>query len=109
MVFETLIEMAKDESTTDGLKLHELSAYQGIRFILERYQNGFISKEVANKEKDKLRAEYEKEKQAFESARKYMEFHAKLFKEIESAGIDFMKDKTVENAIRFHDVVYGLR
>lgn len=91
----------------DGLRLYEQSAFQALRHLYAMYHRKAISRDDAAREKDQIRFQYDRAKADFETNRKNILAHAKLWKEIESAANRFGRERTLENAEAFVQAVYG--
>ncbi len=92
----------------DGLSLEDMSAYQFLVLLYERYRRKQITREQAAEEKGKMLSELDKRKRsaAFES--KLMLHHSRQTKATEGALNAYRKDRTLENADRLCNVLDGL-
>lgn len=92
----------------DGLSLEDMSAYQFLVLLYERYRRKQITREQAAEEKGKMLSELDRRKRsaAFES--KLMLYHARQAKAAESALNAYRKERTLENADRLCNVLDGL-
>lgn len=92
----------------DGLSLEDMSAYQFLVLLYERYRRKQITREQAVEEKGKMLSELDRRKRsaAFES--KLMLYHARQTKAAESVLNAYRKDRTLENADRLCNVLDGL-
>ena len=92
----------------DGLSLEDMSAYQFLVLLYERYRRKQITREQAAEEKRRMLGELGKRKRstAFES--KLMLYHSRQTKAAESALNAYRKDRTLENADHLCNVLDGL-
>lgn len=88
-----------------GLDFAEQILYQGLALLYERYHLGHMDKETARKEKWALIESYERirfDAQLWAS-------HRTMWTEVAGVMADYRKNKTIENADRCFDTLYGLK
>ena len=92
----------------DGLSLEDMSAYQFLVLLYERYHRKQIAREQAAEEKGKMLSELDRRKRsaAFES--KLMLYHSQQTIAAEGALNAYRKDRTLENADHLCNVLDGL-
>lgn len=96
------------EDMPDGLTLADQMAYTALRNIYWSYREKHMSREQARMEKQKLRREWEKAKEAEAFDRKLTEYHVRQIKAQQAAMCACRKDPTPENALRLCNVIDGL-
>lgn len=94
---------------TEKLSLAETLLWYRLRDLYQNFSQGSISKENAAVEKQKIVKQYSAEKQTQESAERYIAYHAKLWRNIEVAHMAYRQNKTIENADKFIEAVYGVK
>lgn len=101
-------EARRGERVPEGLSLADMSAYTALRNIYGAYQGKRLDREQAAYEKDLLRREWCRAKDAESFERRLNGWHVRLRRAIERAACDCRKEPTAENALRLCDVVDGL-
>lgn len=100
---------AQNIAPSEKLSLAETLLWYRLRDLYRNFSQGSISKENAAEEKKKVLKQYNADKQAQESAERYIAYHAKLWQSIEVAHMAYRQNKTIENADKFIEAVYGVQ
>lgn len=100
---------AQNAVPSDKLSLSETLLWYRLRDLYRNFSQGSISKENAAVEKQKAVKQYNADKQAQEAAERYIAYHAKLWRNIEVAHMAYRQNKTIENADKFIEAVYGVQ
>ena len=80
-----------------------------LRDVYRKYRSGDISMDQGEKEKRMAVKQYELDNGALIGAEKILQRNANMWAEIELAASAYMMDRTIENADRFIDAVYGVK
>ena len=94
---------------SEKLSLAETLLWYRLRDLYRNFSQGSISKENAAVEKQKIVKQYNADKQTQETAERYIAYHAKLWRNIEVAHMAYRQNKTIENADKFIEAVYGVK
>lgn len=109
MTVEQIAKLATQNIVpTDTLLLSEVALFYRLRDLYTKFAQGSISKESAAAEKKKIIAQYNRDRQTEETAERYIAHHAKLWRNIEYAATAYHHNKTIENADKFVEAVYGV-
>ena len=96
--------MAKrGEPMPEGLGWAEQAGYQALANLTARYRAGAISAEQARAES----AEIDRAVMNGYTHERYIKHVAELYRDIEWAAMEYRDNKTIENADRMLDVIYG--
>lgn len=107
MIFENTAW--RGDTMPDDLDGYEQNAFLALTMLSRLYRAGMVSKADAAAYKRQIEAAYQMGKDEDEFAGRIVRNHAKLWKAIETAGATFNEDRTVENAMRFVEAVYGVK
>ncbi len=99
---------AQDIVPTEQLSLAESLLWYRLRDLYRKFKQGSISKERAAAEKQKAIAQYKSDAELFGFYETYVSKSAKLWRNIESAATAYRNNKTIENADKFVEAVYGV-
>lgn len=92
----------------EGLTLAQSHHYFCLRDIYRRWQTGVTDKETALAEKRRISHSIEVEN----NMKKYQDimyrYHSDLRKNIEGAANAYAKNRTIENADKMYEVIYGM-
>lgn len=94
---------------SEKLSLSESLLWYRLRDLYRNFAQGSISKDNAAAEKQKIVKQYNADKQAQETAERYIAHHAELWRKIEGAATAYRTNKTIENADKFVEAVYGVK
>ena len=93
----------------EGLTLAQSHHYFCLRDIYKRWQTGVTDKETALAEKRRIAHSLEVEN----NMKKYQDimyrYHSDLRKNIEGAANAYAKNRTIENADKMYEVIYGMK
>ena len=99
---------AQDVFPSEKLPLAENLLWYRLRDLYQGHAKGAISKEKAAEEKKNVLKQYSSDCQKEAAVARYFDYHAALYKSIESAATAYKENKTIENADRFVEAVYGV-
>lgn len=94
-----------NEDAKDDYNLAELLYFSTLRGIAVEYKAGRISKETLKHDSHIAQQNY---RVMCGMTNRFMKGEVS-WKYIESAATEFMKNKTIENAVKFHAAVYNLK
>jgi len=94
---------------SEKLSLAETLLWYRLRDLYRNFSQGSIRKENATVEKQKIIKQYNAEKNTEETAERYIAYHAELWRNIECAAMAYKESKTIENADKFVESVYGVK
>lgn len=92
----------------DGLDYVDAVMYQGLAYLYQRYHVGAVDREQATAEKRKMLRWYSVQKNAKQYEDMMYRLHADLMKAAEGAANAYAKARTLENADRLYQVIYGI-
>lgn len=96
-------EAKRGEPMPEGLGWAEQAGYQALANLTARYRAGAISAEQARTES----AEIDRAVMNGYTHERYIKHVAELYRDIEWAAMQYKDNKTIENADRMLDVIYG--
>lgn len=99
---------AKGVRPKDGLTYYEWLIWYELRDIYSDWKNKAATEETLKARKQAAVSRYDKLRRIERTHSEDMRRVADLFKAIEAAAIAFRKERTLENADRLMNVVYGL-
>lgn len=107
--------MTKDEifnqviqgTMPQNLRCYERALYYRLQLIMSRYKQGQIAQAHATAEKLEAFRDYEADKVDYENGISAMHRIAELYKQTELAASNYRRNKTIENADKFVEVIYG--
>lgn len=99
---------AKGVRPQDGLTYYERLLWYELRDIYSDWKNKTSTEEALKARKQDAVSRYDKLRRIERTHSEDMRRVADLFKAIEAVGIAYRKDRTLENADRLMNVVYGL-
>ena len=99
---------AKGVRPKDGLTYYEWLLWYELRDIYSDWKNKTSTEEALKARKQDAVSRYDKLRRIERTHSEDMRRVADLFKAIEAVGIAYRKDRTLENADRLMNVVYGL-
>lgn len=99
---------AKGVRPKDGLTYYEWLIWYELRDIYSDWKNKTADEDVLKARKEKAVVRFDEMKRKETQHREDCFRIAKLYKKIEAAGIAYRKERTLENADRLMNVVYGL-
>ncbi len=82
------------EEMPDGLNLFEAALFIAVRNLYSQLRNGFVSRDVAVREKTRLLREYNSRLFLEEQCKRYVQ----TIKNTELARSEYRKNRTIENA-----------
>lgn len=92
----------------EGLPLEEQLAWQTVAHLYGRFRLKLITRETGHTEKGKIRYALDLRKREADADRKLARWHADLMKAAEGAANTYAKNRTLENADRLYQVLYGM-
>ena len=99
---------AKGVRPKDGLTYYEWLLWYELRDIYSDWKNKTSTEEALKARKQDAVSRYDKLRRIERTHSEDMRRVADLFKAIEAVGISYRKERTLENADRLMNVVYGL-
>lgn len=106
---EIAVSAAQNTLPSEKLSLAENLLWYRLRDLYQGFAKGAISKEKAAEEKKKVLKQYNSDRQKEADVARYFDYHAALYKSIESAATAYKENKTIENADKFVEAVYGVK
>lgn len=97
-----------NEPMPDGLNHIDMAMYQALAALYYRYHMGGISRENAKTEKGMLMHKYNVRVNAKHYEDIMYRFHSDLMKNVEGAASAYAKNRTIENADKMYEVIYGM-
>ena len=99
---------AKGAKPTQGLAYYEWLLWYELRDIYSEWRSQTSTEESLKARKQDAVVRYDKLKRIERTHSEDMRRVAELFQAVEAVGIDYRKERTLENADRLMNVVYGL-
>ena len=99
---------AKGQMPAFGMTYYEWLLWYELRDVYDEWRRKTTSEEKLKARKESAVARYDKLKTAEKTHSDDCRRIANLFKDIEEAGIAYRKDRTLDNADRLMNIVYGL-
>jgi hypothetical protein len=96
------------EPMPDGLTLEDQLCFQALALLYRRYRAGSVSKNVGAEEAWKIRSSCQVRKEALAFERKCNSHSVRLWKAVEGAANAYQKERTLENADRMIEAIYGV-
>lgn len=107
MEFPYELQAKRGEPMPNGLDWLDQQMYIALRYLYASVRHGFISMETGKAEKAKLSGQYIRTRGNDEFGRKWVKHTSEMYKAIELAVNTYSRNKTIENADRVIDAVYG--
>lgn len=101
-------EAMSGKKMPSGLDLSDQKMYQALSFLYKRYYLGYITREQAKTDKEKLIYQYRKEKDQAKFEIEICRKRQNIIKNIEIAASNYAKEKSIENAEAFYNAIYNL-
>jgi len=98
----------KNEPMPNGLDIIDAAMYQSLATLYARFHAGAITREKAAAEKGKMLHSYEKQRTQRDYELSLYKHRAELFRQINNAADDYAKNRTLANADRMYEIIYGL-
>ena len=109
MTIDDIVLSAYNNTLPNGvMRLSERLLYQTVKCISLEYKAGQLSKQDATDLKANAISDYRADKTEYENGQNSMRRMAMLYKDIELATTAYRKERTLENADRLLEVLYGL-
>lgn len=96
-----------NDSMPDGLSLEEQMAWQALAHLYGRYRLKLVSRETGHTEKCRIKYELDLRKRRSDTDRRLAKHHADMLRKLEGAASAYAKDRSLENADRLYQAVYG--
>lgn len=93
----------------DKLSLSETLLWYRLRDLYRNFSQGSISKESAAAEKQKIVKQYNRDNETQGFYETYVAKSAKMWRRIEGAATEYRQNKTIQNADKFVEAVYGVK
>lgn len=97
-----------NEPMPDGLPLEEQMAYQALAALYGRYRLKLITRDQGHEEKGRIIYALDLRRRQEDANRKLTKQTADMFRNIEGAANAYAKNRTLENADRLYQVIYGM-
>ena len=94
---------------SEKLSLAETLLWYRLRDLYRTFAAGSISKEKAAAEQQKIVKQYNRDNETQGFYETYVAKSAKMWRNIEGAATEYRKNKTIENADKFVEAVYGVQ
>lgn len=108
MTIDDIVLAAYNNTLPNGvMRLPERLLYQTVKCISLQYKAGQLSKQAATDLKANAISDYRADKTEYENGQNSMRRMAVLFKDIELATSAYRLNKTIENADKIMEVIYG--
>lgn len=92
----------------DGLSSEEQMAWQAVAHLYGRYRLKLITRETGHVEKGKIKYALELRKRQADMDRRLARHHSDMLRDMEGAANAYQKERTLENADRLYEVIYGM-
>lgn len=102
MTIDDLSRLAYSGTPPDSAMPYEWLLWHRLRDIYSKVRDGSISKADGAKQKEQAVNSYQTDKSLYDAS-------VQLWMNIEQAGIQYAKDKTIANADAFYAAVYGIK
>ena len=99
---------AQNNIPAQDLSVEDWLLWYRLRDLYKTFSAGSIAKEKAAEEKQRIVKQYNQDRQNAQSVTRFMEYHERLWRSIEQAATVYRSDKTIENADKFVETVYGV-
>lgn len=96
------------EEMPEGLPQEDQMAWQAVSHLYGRFRLKIIDRTTGGKEKGQIAYAYHQAKSAAEWGGKLAKWHSGLMKAIEGAANAYAKNRTLGNADRLYEAVYGM-
>ena len=100
---------AKDSLPSEKLSLAESLLWYRLRDLYSKFSQGSISKENAATEKQKIVKQYNRDNETQGFYETYVAKSAQMWRRIEGAATEYRQNKTIQNADKFVEAVYGVK
>ena len=98
----------RGEEMPDGLVLPQQLHFQALRLLYKNLHSGVIDRKTAVTEKRKLDHPLDVEMNRKKWEEIMYRFHSDLMKNVEGAANAYAKNRTIENADKMYEVIYGM-
>lgn len=98
----------RNDPMPDGLPLEEQKAFQALGHLYARFHLNQITREDGSREKGMIVHSVYAERQNRIVRERLSAHSAQMFKAVESAANAYAKERTLENADRLYEAIYGL-
>lgn len=110
MTTDDIVLAAYNNTLPNGvMRLPERLLYQTVKCISQAYKTAQIDAQTASKQKANAISDYRADKTEYENGQNSMRRMAVLFKDIELATTAYRKNRTLENADKVMEILYGIR
>ena len=109
MKYEYEREAARDDPMPDGLSLAEQQTFQAIRYLYAVYRAKRITQAQAAQEKAKVLRELRMMQEKEALMEKSYAKQTAMWKDVEAAANRYSLDKTIENADKLIESIYGVK
>lgn len=92
----------------DGMPLEEQQAWQAVAHLYGRYRLKLIDRKTGHSEIGKIAAALDLRRREANADRRLCKWHADLMKAAEGAANAYARNRTLENADRLYQVIYGM-
>ena len=109
MTIDDIVLSAYNNTLPNGvMRLPERLLYQTVKCISQAYKTAQIDAQTASKQKADAISDYRADKTEYENGQNSMRRMAMLYKDIELATTAYRKNRTLENADKMLEVLYGI-
>lgn len=108
MVFEYEQAAMRGEPIPPGLSAADRAAYLQLRGLYVQYHSRLISRETGSADKKRILRARDEEARAAAFRERCLSHTVRLWKEVECAASDYRKNRTLENADRIMEAIYGV-
>lgn len=110
MTFQELEKAASQNQTMPrGLDAFEQATFLSLRCLYSHYRYGEISKESATEEKRSIKLAHEERVRVDTARSNLSRYCADLWKGVERATSAYRKERTLENADKVMEEIYGVK
>lgn len=110
MTTDGIVLAAYNNTLPNGvMRLPERLLWQTVKCISQAYKTAQIDAQTASRLKADAISDYRADKTEYENGQNSMRRMAVLFKDIELATTAYRKNRTLENADKVMEILYGIR
>ena len=109
MKYEYERQAARGDPMPDGLSLAEQQTYQAIRYLYAVYRAKRITQEQAGKEKATILRQLRTAQEKESLHEKVYKRSVAMWKDLEAAANRYGTDRTLENADKLIEAIYGVK
>lgn len=107
-VFEYEQAAMRGEPIPSGLSASDRAAYLQLRELYAQYHSGSITRETGSADKKRILRARDEEARTAAFRERCLSYTVRLWREVECAASNYRKNRTLENADRIMEAIYGV-